>query len=489
MKFSDAIRKDARTVLTENGQLAHNTTGDKLLDFYSTVGAIRNADKVRKETLYDEAYAEDPLMATKILFYARDVRGGLGERQTFRELLKYASKHHPGSIEPNIPLIAEYGRFDDLYSLIDTPVEKKLWEYVNSQLTIDLNNMDEDKPISLLGKWLKSIDASSTESRRLAYYTADKLGMDPASYKMTLRRLRKYLDIVERHMVRNEWGLINYEGVPSRASMIYRKAFARHDKKRYDSYIFDVNSGKTKINASTLYPYDIVEKYYCGYGFTDNFFKEADDTVEALWKNLPNYVEPGTNAIVIADVSGSMQGRPICSAIGLAIYFAERNTGVYHNLMMSFSSSSTVHEIKGTTLLQKIHSINMRDWGMNTNLEAAFDNILDIAIRGNVKPEDMVKSIVIISDMEIDACCGGFFYDEMRNRYKRYGYELPNVIFWNAYSRHDTFHTDKNRKGVQLASGQSAATFKAIMACVGLTPLEAMYKVIGSERYEAIKVL
>lgn len=206
--------------------------------------------------------------------------------------------------------------------------------------------------------------------------------------------------------------------------------------------------------------------------------------------NLPNYVNENTNAIVIADTSGSMYGRPLNSALGLAIYFAERNKGAYHNLWMSFSSEPKFHTLRGETLAQKLSSIDMSDWNNNTDLKAAFELILDVAIKNNVPQNEMPKALIVISDMEIDACGNKEWtlYDKMAHKFEKLGYVLPSVIFWNVNSRHDVFHADSSRKGVQLVSGQSISTFKNLMKCIEMTPVEAMLKTLNSERYEAIKI-
>ena len=235
-------------------------------------------------------------------------------------------------------------------------------------------------------------------------------------------------------------------------------------------------------------PYDIVEKIM---EMTWRGIRvKEDDVLEAQWRQLPDYVEAGTNALVIADTSGSMYGRPMATSVGLAVYFAERNTGPYHNMFMSFSGTSRIQMLKGETLAQKIRSINMRDWANNTNLQAAFSHVLEIAVKNHVAQEDMPKSLIVISDMEIDYCGDKdwTFYEKMARRFRNRGYQIPNIIFWNVASRHDVFHADKNRVGVQLVSGQSAAVFRQVMQCVGLNPVEAMEKIIGSDRYAAITV-
>ena len=490
MKFATALNNEASWTRTENGAVAKNTSGNGLVDLFGSIGSLRAADDLRIQRLFEEAWKDDPLMATKIWFYGRDVRGGLGERGTFRTLLKYLADHHPEAVEPNIPLIGLYGRFDDLYSLIGTGLENNMWVYMKSLLLSDLELMENEKPCSLLAKWIKTPDASSDNTRKLGILTAKRLGYSVYDFKRILRKLRKYIDVVEVKMSSRKWDTIDYSNVPSRAMMNYREAFKKHDSLRFDEFLDKVSSGEEKINASTLYPYDLVGKIF-EYGWKVNI--KEDPVVEAQWKALPNYVEPGTNAIVIADTSGSMtccNGMPMNSALGLAVYFAERNTGAYHNLFMSFSRSSRVHAIKGDTLAQKLSSIDMSDWSGNTNLNKAFLNVLKIAIENKVPNEEMVKSIIVISDMEIDYCSDDdwTFYDYMKAEYASYGYEIPNIVFWNVNSRHDIFHAVSTRKGVQLVSGQSASTFRNLVGCIGLTPYEMMAKVINTERYDLISI-
>lgn len=491
--FANAMRNETRKTYTENGATAFNSTSNGLLDFFGSAGSLRSADEDRINRLFADAFETDHLLATKALFYVRDIRGGLGERRTFRILLHNVANKHPEVIRPNIHLIGEYGRFDDLYELIDTPLENDMWTYMKQQLIADLDAMHNNKPCSLLAKWMKTADASSHKTRELGILTAYKLGYSVYNYKRIVRALRKYIDVTEIKMTQNSWPEINYSAVPSRAMMNYRNAFNRHDKERYSEFIDKAVKGEAKINASTLYPYDLIEKYmqqtsndYWGYSFKG---LKCNDAIEAQWKALPDYVGQDANAIVIADTSGSMSGRPICSAVGLAIYFAQRNTGAYHNMWMSFSNDSRVQLLKGDKLYEQLTGLDTEHWDGNTNLEKAFMHILDIAIKNNIPSDEMVKSLIIISDMEIDYCVGQWsFYDEMRNRYAQAGYEIPNVVFWNVNSRHDIFHVDKDRKGVQLCSGQSASTFKQLMQSIGMTPVEMMMNVLNSERYAPIRI-
>ena len=482
MSFAEEMRKEGNFTRTENGAVALNTTGDACLDLFSTIGSLRTAIEERIQTLFSEAYQENPLFATKIVFYARDIRGGLGERQTFRILLRYMAQHHPESLKSNLDLIGVFGRYDDLYSLIGTPLENDMWAAMKKQFLEDLENLNQGNDISLLAKWIKTADASSKKTRAFGILTAQKLGYSVYEFKRIVRRMRKQIKVVECLMSSNKWDEINYSAVPSRAMMIYRNAFMRHDEERFSSFINRAISGEETIHSGALYPYDIVSKIL--------YQHEDNNVLEAQWKQLPNYVDEGTNAIVMADVSGSMDGRPLATSIGLAIYFAERNAGAYHNLFMTFSSNPTIVTLKGETLHQKIHNVKKADWGMSTNLKAAFDKVLDIALKGNVPQEEMPKSIIVISDMEIDNCGDRdwSFYDKMSEKFKKHGYQIPNIIFWNVDSRNNVFHADSTRKGVQLCSGQSIATFEQLMGCIDLTPIEFMEKVINSERYDCITI-
>ena len=485
MNFAEAAKNNVAWTRTENGAVALNTTGDARLDLFGSIGSLRTAEDMRIDTLFEEAYKVDPLFATKIAFYARDIRGGLGERRVFRTILRDMAEFHPEALRPNLDLIGVFGRYDDLYCLIDTPLEDDMWAAMKKQFEEDRENAIPGKAISLLAKWIKTADASSEKTRQLGIQTAIKMGYPVRNFKRIVRYLRKHIGVVESLMSAGRWDEIKYPEVPSRAMMIYRNAFLKHDEQRYRAFVEKAINGEAKINSSTLYPYDLVEKIWQPFRGVS-----TDKTVEAQWRQLPNYVDPGTNALVIADTSGSMCGRPMATSVGLAIYFAERNVGAYHNMWMSFSSNPKIHMLKGNTLAEKINSIDMRDWEMNTDLRKAFKLVLDIALKNNVPQEDMPKSLIVISDMEIDACGNRewTFYEKMSQRFRKHGYQIPNIIFWNVNSRHDIFHADSKRIGVQLCSGQSTTVFKQMLSCIGMTPVEAMEKVINAERYDCIKV-
>ena len=502
MNFAEAATKETQQTFTENGMPAKNTTGAACVDLFASIGALRltrgkktDLQPRRARTLFESAYREDPLTAVKTVFYARDVREGLGERDVPRNLMVHMAKYHREAMLNNIGLIGEYGRYDDLYSFIGTPLEDAMWEIMKAQFESDKQNLEDGKSISLLAKWIKTPDASSEKTRKLGILTAQKLGYSVYDFKRLLKRMRKQIGIVEAQMSANQWNEIQYAQVPSRASMIYRNAFKRHDEDRYGKFVQSALEGKTKINSATLYPYDIVEKI-----FDHNF----DDTLEAQWRQLPNYVEPGKNVLVMADVSDSMHGRPMASSVGLAMYFAERNTGAFHNLFMTFSSNPRFVTVKGTTLSDKIENIMHADWSMSTDMEAAFELVLNTAVKHKVAYEDMPEAIVVITDMEFDDIqkysdkwgtkrnpdphVDWTFYEEMKIRFENAGYQIPHIVFWNVRSEHDTFHAGSDTPGVTMVSGHATSSFKAVIKSIGMNPVEMMREVIDSDRYSPITI-
>lgn len=468
---------------TENGAICLSSSGNALVDLYSTIGALRNAASDRKIDLFEKAIKDNKELAAKILFYGRDIREGLGERETFRTLLAYAADNHKEIVAPNIPLIGFYGRFDDLYCLVNTACEDEMWSSMKEQFNKDLANMKEGKPVSLLAKWIKTPDASSDKTRKMGILTSQKLGYkNVATFKKDLKALRKYLDIVEIKVSANNFDTIAYDKVPSNAMLKYRKLFSIKDADRFTKYIEDVTSGKTEIKANTLYPYDIVQKIFYG---------DKSPVLDAQWNALPNYVSEDTNILVMADTSGSMSCcnyLPMASAVGLAVYFAERNKGAFAGYYMTFSSRPRLEKITGKTIFEKVRVPGIVE---NTNLEAAFDLILKTAIANKTPAEQLPKALVVISDMQIDPYQvrgADTFHETFAKKFAAAGYEIPNVVYWNVNSERDTFHADAYRKGVQLVSGHSATTFKNVIQSLDKTPLEAMLDVILSDRYAAVTV-
>ncbi len=494
--FMEALADGTNFTLTENGANALRSTKSSLLDFFAVAGAIRSRNKAEVEKLFIDAFAEDKLLAMKSLFYTRDVRGGVGEREVFRIILKYMAINHPDVVIKNIENIPFFGRWDDLFVLFDTPIESQMMAFFLTQIMDDFDNMKAGKPVSLASKWAPSINTSSPKTVAMAKKLIKYAGTSEKSYRKVLSALRGYLNVVERDMSAKEWAKINYPTVPSKAMTLYRKAYSKQDTDRFCAYLQALEKGEAKVNAATLFPYDILQNAGLTASYRSFSLSKPEGILEAQWKALPNYVEGENNVLVMADTSGSMtmgNGRPLATSIGLAIYFAERNSGPYKNKFITFSSKPSFVEIKGNTLAEKVRSIPAIV--ENTNLEAAFDLILKTALDNNISASEMPKALVVISDMEMDGCQDWSnnskpltFHDTMKAKYARFGYELPNLCYWNCESRHDAHQATTTTPGVQLYSGQSPSVFKSLLQNMGTTPYEAMLTVLNDERYSVVAV-
>lgn len=489
MNFADLLRNEAKWTKTENFADALNTTGNALLDMYSSLAAMRGRkgdDLIRK---FELAYAEDPLGALRCLFYVRDVRGGQGERDIFRTILRYSATKRPEVMAFNLPCIPVYGRWDDLYYLIGTPVEEDAWKLMKIQLELDIQDMEAGKPISLLAKWLKKANSSNKNTKVLGIYTAKKLGYSIYDYKRICSKLRKYLDVTEIKMSSGQWEKIDYQKVPSRAMLIYRKAFLKHDESRFQKYLEAVKKGEVKIHAGTLYPYDIVEKIL--------YQQDRSPVLDAQWNAQPDYVKGGADFLVMADVSGSMSGRPMASSIALAIYFAERNPGAYHNLFMTFSTNPQICELKGDNIFEKVAFLHRSPWGFNTNFEAAMQLVLDVAVRNRCTQEELPKALICVTDMEFDYASRSMdrktYYQHIQEMFRNAGYKhAPTLVFWNVNARNDVFHGDSADEGLILVGGQSASTFENLVRFLNqekiLTATDFMYEVLNGERYRMVQL-
>ncbi|MCM1221038.1 MAG: DUF2828 domain-containing protein [Lachnospiraceae bacterium] len=504
------LNSEYNTSVTENGAVGYRTSGKELLDINFAVASLRRAEPREIYDRFMRAFFEDKVTAMKWLFFARDVRGGLGERRLFRSVFERMAQSNPEYIIPLINLVPEYGRYDDLWSLLDTELAGKVMDLVKKQLEADVRAASKGDSISLLAKWLPSPNASSPKTKRYAKMIFKHIGISERDYRKTLSRLRKKLDVVERKMSARTWDKIKYEAVPSRANLIYNAAFLRNDEERRREFLASLEKGEAKINAGTLYPHDIVSKYTDGSSWKQSI-KPLDKTLEALWKALPDTVQGCGNTIVVADGSGSMTtnvGGTSTTALdvanALAIYFAERSSGQFKDQYITFSEQpQLVNLSKGKNLREKIQIALGHSEVANTNIEAVFDLILSTAIANHMTQEDLPKNILIISDMEFDSCATcGMSYN--RNRYsygrsrpdaklfqviaKKYadaGYQIPRMVFWNVNSRTGTIPVIENDLGVALVSGFSTNIVKMVMS--GKTdPYECLLETLNSERYAPI---
>lgn len=489
--FVGAMAVANNFTLTENGALTNRSTLNDVLDFFGAGGALRQRSEVDIINLFTRAYAQDRLLAMKILFYFRDVRQGQGERRTFRTIYKYLANHYAEVARKNLSNVPFYGRFDDLYVLVGTALEAEVFALFATQLKEDLRNMKKGESVSLLAKWIKSENTSSAESRRLARKTREALELSPKRYRKILSSLRKYIDVLEVKMCAGDWKEIDFEHVPSKASLNYRKAFGRHDQERYASYLKAVEKGEAKMNAGAIYPYEIFRSIVGAYGrgsATPQEILQAD----LQWKAMPNWLEGNEHyGLVIADVSGSMTSNnclPLLVSVSLALYFAERNNGPFKDYWINFSTTPTFQKFVGSNIYEKYQNMDKSNWCGSTDLQAAFEMILSTAKANRVPQKDMPSVLYIVSDMEFNSAGSLTNYDAIRQKYASAGYKLPRIVWWNVNARNDQFPIRSDANGTALVSGASPSILKSVLAAKDFDPMSIVYETVNKERYDRVVV-
>lgn len=490
-KMKETLNEEFNESVTENGAVGYRTTGKAMLDFNYKVASYRNyaEDAIIKD--FEKVWLDDKVLAMQFIFFIRDREEGLGERRLFRIIIKHLANTEPEMVKKVIPVIAEYGRFDDLLELFDTPLEKETLSLIKEQWEEDIHLMGIGENISLLAKWLPSINASSKVQKEKAKKIIKFFGIKEKDYRKCLSMLREHIDVTERKMCANKWDKIKYENVPSRANLNYNNAFLRHDEERRREFLSQVEKGKKKINAGKLYPYDIVHKYMN----TQYGLRPEDTTLEQLWKALPS--KEITNTLVVADGSGSMTctiGNTNITALdvanSLAIYFAEHNKGQFKDKYITFSETPQFVDFEGCmSLRDKIAKALAYDEVANTNIKAVFDLILETAKKYNLSQDEMPANILIISDMEFDYATEGEVNEKLfktiGRQYSEADYKLPRLVFWNVNSRTGTIPLKENELGIALVSGFSTNIAEMVMSNE-LDPYKVLLEKLGMERYKRI---
>ncbi|MBQ7574599.1 MAG: DUF2828 family protein [Clostridia bacterium] len=482
------LKQQSNKTFTENGAVTYSSTLSDCLDLFATVGALRHGSDEEIQSRFMRAYTENKDIAMKLLFFARDIRGGLGERRVFRIILKWLALKEPQSIRKNLSNIAEYGRFDDLMVLFGTPLEKDMLEYIKTQLYNDLEAMKNGTEVSLLGKWLPSVNASNTETKYLAKKIARFLGFDDAKYRKTLVKLRAHIRIIENNLRTKDY-TFDYEKQPSKALFKYRNAFIRNDDERYNAFLDRVKTGEARLNTKTLTPYEIITPF-----FKRNVSDEERAAINASWNSLEDFTSD-ENALAVIDGSGSMYDAldpiPATVALSLGIYFAERNRGAFKNHFITFSQNPQLVKIKGEDILDKVRYCHDYNECANTNIQRVFELILNTAKNNNVPNDELPKRLYIISDMEFDYCTDDASvtnFEYAKKLFENSGYTLPELVFWNVASRNRQQPVTKNEQGVLLVSGCTPRIFSMVAngSLSDASPYEFMLEVVMSERYEKI---
>ena len=483
------IEAEMNKTFTENGAVTNASTGSDCLDLFATIGALRSAAEEEIVTRFMRAYAEDPNAAMKLLFYARDIRGGLGERRVFRTVFGWLAKEHPESVKKNIAYVAEFGRYDDLLALMGTPCEKDMLAYLKDRFEADVK-AGEGEDVSLLGKWLPSVNASNFQTVKNAKKIAKAFGLTDAKYRKDLSALRAKIRILENNLREKDY-TFDYSKQPSRAMFKYKEAFLRNDGERYKEFISKVNEGTAALHAANVSPYELVQPYLSRHWGDPQLTPEEKDVLNATWESIPDYGGE-ENAIAVIDTSGSMYGysdpMPAAVAFSLGLYFAERNKGIYKDCFIEFSNRPQLIKLKGKTFADKLTYAASFNEVANTNLEAVFDLILNAAVKNRVSQEELPAKLIIISDMEFDQCMDNARETNFRNAEKKYakvGYKLPQIVFWNVASRNRQQPVTKNQQGVALVSGATPRLFEMV-AGGNLSPYKFMMDVLEKERYAKI---
>ena len=483
--------------LTENGALGYETTGKALVDLNFAVASLRNQDEEEIVKRFIPAFYEDRMLAMKWLFFLRDVRGGLGERRTFRVIMKYLAKSFPEMVNALVGIMAEYGRFDDLLCLFDTPVEETALLVLREQLEKDVQNMENGESVSLCAKWIPGNNTSSEESQRMAAKLPGFMGLTDKEYRKLLASLRKYLHVTEVFMSGNRWNEIDYGRVASRANLLYRKAFLVHDEERRKNFLKDVEEKGAVMHAGVLMPHEIVMQYTVRNGWRLNVNKE-DTALEALWKNLSDTVAGAENVLCVVDGSGSMlcpvgEGNTTALHVSnaLGVYFAERMGGAYHNRFITFSNTPKYVDLSSCrTLKEKLELAFSNNDCTNTNIEATFRLILETAVRNRLRQEELPATILIISDMEFDQAMWGRNTDTLfgiiKKKFAAHGYKVPKLVFWNVNSRTNVIPVRENRLGVGLVSGFSVNICNMVLSNE-LDPFACLKKALEGERYRKVE--
>ena len=543
MNFMEAYDRNQQIMnnltFTENGANALKSTTSAVLDLFVKAPSMLkpNDDDIEElKSLIRTAIEEDPQLTLKCIFYLGDIREGAGVRKVFTESIRLLAKEYPKMLKFVLPQIPEFSRWDVLVkALIYTDFEDALTGIIKYQLETDL----ESTTPSLCAKWLPSPSSSSKNTRKLGRrlshllnFSGKKLTGDPdvdkeikkednIIFSKILTRLRKDLDIVEHYIATIDYYKIDYSKVPSVALNRYQSLFLKYDNARFMKWVYEAAEGKAKINSKRLYPFEIIKNildnslHFLYIRNENRISMTKAFLADAQWKNMEDVIEgKELNWLVMADVSGSMEDYdniPIATSIATAIYCAEKTQGVFHNKFMTFSKKPEIVDIKGDTICEKVENAYRANWGFNTDLEKAFDLILEVAVNNKLKQEELPQTLLIISDMEFDEARGQYYYHdnedsktlfkEIQEKFNKYGYEMPTCVFWNV-NADVKFPVDSEEKGCILLSGYSNNNFRALLGAdliqeephlidttdekVTVTPYESMVSILNSERYEKI---
>lgn len=474
IKFFDALT--TKDLVGENLMPTHSTSGDFLVDFYYKMGGYRKDRSPLSElvSIFYASFGQHPAETVKALFNLRDPRGGMGERRSGRILWHSFAKTHPALVKKLLPYIPAFGRWDDLFYFLGTPLENDAMDFLYQAI------LSGDK---LAAKWTpREGKHGPAEFKKgvLASYLRKRWELSWNTYRDLLV---KNTQVVETLMCGGNWEGIVFQHVPSVAHKKYRNAFKKRQAERYAEYLSAVEKGEAKINTGTLSPVDIVHEY-ANMGAWNMNLRDFDKSLELLWANLPDVVPQGLSFLPVCDLSGSMYGQPMEVSLSLGIYLSQRNKSIFKNGFITFSRVPHFVYLTGKTLRENLQIMGRINMAENTDLQRTFDLILSSAVQAKLSPADMPTHLLIISDMQFDYCTGNpslTALEMIRQKYQQAGYEMPAIFFWNV-STSTGVPVKINDKGVALVSGYSPNLLLNVLRG-DLSPLAQVLAILNVQRY------
>ena len=470
--FVNAVKdQEARTT---NGMKARKSTASAVVDLFYNIGASRGKNIT---PAFTAALAQDRDLALRVAAWTRDVRGGAGERQLFRDILVYLEKFDPEAALALVKKVPELGRFDDLFVFNTSVLKEAAYNILGDALR---------EGNGLAAKW-------TPRKGKIAAEIRNYFGMSPKFYRKSLVEMT---NVVETAMCAKDWDGINFSHVPSVAAARYKKAFYRNTSK-YAEYVAALVKGddpKVKVNASAIFPYDVIKDVRRVNTLSKMSSTEVDLVIKQ-WDALPNYIGDA-NALALVDVSGSMdvpagpntQVTRMDVAISLGLYIADKNTGTFKDTFLTFSGNPELLHLKGN-IVQKCNQMESSSWAMNTDLVKAMELILRTAVNGKVSKDEMPKMLLILSDMQFDACVR---HDDsamqmVERKFTQAGYDVPKVVFWNLNASGNV-PVKHDKSGAALVSGFSPAIAKALLSgnMDDFSPESIMLKTIMQDKYKVL---
>lgn len=536
MAFLDDVKEtllqdDSNKTLSENGAVMYISSGSSLVDFNFSLNSFRNKSADEIQSLLAKCYAEDPETTTALIFKIGDVRNGDGERRTFDICMDWLINNHLQVSKQLLPLVSEYTRWDHVSDLIihenkaiaklaknivvnqllsDTKSLLKSYNENNPEKGMNINSLNtnneiinafirvykEDKDglyainannknkesISLCAKWIPSVQSKKAEDRIICTKIRKELGLNESDFRKLLSGIRGNLNILEKYKSENRMDEINYENLSAKAIVKNQASLSKDES--WQEHIEKVNKGEAKMNMSVATPFDVLCKYKNEEGWRRTKF--YDESIETMWKQLPDKTGGNSNTLVIRDGSGSMdqavskdnKNTILDLATALSIYYAEKQKGEFHDKFITFSSRPEIVDMSNLdNLHDKIELCYDYNDCSNTNLEKTFDLLLNAAINKNLSQEELPSNLLIISDMEFDASrqnkiyCGYLFssqeqaaslMDGIREKWDKAGYKMPQLIFWNVNAERAVI-PEINRAGVVLMSGFSTNNLEFLL--------------------------